>query len=64
MNNFILMFGKPKDATRKLNNNLPQGIQLTRHGTYKAEVKRVYLGTFKKLDQAINTLTEHINNTQ
>lgn len=63
MNNFILMFGKPKDETRHSGSNLPQGILLTRHGTYKTEIKRVYLGTFKRLDQAVNALTEHIKKT-
>ena len=63
MNNFILMFGKPKDETRRPDRSLPHGVVLTPHGTYKTEVKRVYLGTFKELDQAVNAVTEFLNPT-
>ena len=63
MNNFILMFGKPKDETRRSGRTLPHGVVLTPHGTYKTEVKRVYLGTFKELDQAVNAVTEFLNPT-
>lgn len=57
------MFGKPKDV-KQTPSKMPHGVQRTPHGTFKTTIKRVYLGTFKEIDQAINAVTEHIKKTQ
>lgn len=61
MNNFVLMFGVPKD-TDDNPGTMPKGVSLTEQGTFKAIIKRQYLGTFKDIEHAINAVTEHLNN--
>ena len=59
MNNYIMMFGKPT-PTGVHSGDMPLHVILTPQGTFKAIVKRDYLGTFKKIDQAIDAVTEHL----
>ena len=61
MNNFEMVFGTPS-ATDTHTGTMPRHVILTPQGTYKAIVKRDYLGTYKKIEQAINAVTEHLNN--
>ena len=61
MNNFVLMFGVQRD-TEPGPGKMPYGIILTPQGTYKAIIKRVYLGTHKELKDAINAVNDHLKN--
>ena len=54
------MFGNPS-ATDAQTGTMPNGVILTPQGTYKAIVKRVYLGTHKKIEHAINAVNDHLN---
>tara|TARA_B100000795_G_C22651592_1_gene380501 strand:- start:480 stop:671 length:192 start_codon:yes stop_codon:yes gene_type:complete len=63
MNNFEMVFGTPS-PTDAHTGIMPIGVILTPQGTFKAIVKRKYLGTFKEIEQAINAVTEHLNKSQ
>ena len=60
MDNFILMFGEPTQADTHAG-TMPYGVILTPQGTFKALVKRVYLGTHKDINQAIRAVNDHLN---
>lgn len=53
------MFGEPT-PTDVHTGTMPIHVIKTPQGTFKASVKRKYLGTFKKIDQAVDAVTEHL----
>lgn len=55
-----MMFGEPTPANRHTG-TMPDNVILTPQGTFKAIVKRNYLGTFKTIEEATNAVSEHLN---
>jgi len=59
MNNFIMMFGEQSE-TDSLNKDIPKHISTTPQGTYRVMIRQVYLGTFKEMNQAQNSVDEYL----
>jgi len=63
MNNFIMMFGEQSE-TDSLNKDIPKHISITPQGTYRVMRRRVYLGTFKTIEEAKDSVSNYLNDIE
>jgi hypothetical protein len=63
MNNFTMMFGE-QSVNDKLNLDLPKHISITPQGTYRVMRRRVYLGTFKTIEEAKYSVSNYLNDIE
>tara|TARA_R100000935_G_scaffold58847_1_gene98525 strand:+ start:6355 stop:6543 length:189 start_codon:yes stop_codon:yes gene_type:complete len=59
MNSFIMMFGEPTPPGTHTG-TMPKHIIKTPQGTFKACINRDYIGTYKKIEQAINAVSKYL----
>tara|TARA_B100000795_G_C22676582_1_gene390030 strand:- start:153 stop:344 length:192 start_codon:yes stop_codon:yes gene_type:complete len=62
MNNFIMMFGE-QSVDDELNRDIPKHISITPQGTYRVMIRKIYLGTFKTVEEAKGSVSNYLNNT-
>jgi hypothetical protein len=63
MDNFTMQFGAPTDEEDQ-ELSASNYIRETVHGSYKAIVNRVYLGSFKNMDQALDVVNDYLNENE
>lgn len=60
MDTFIMMFGEATPPGTHTG-TMPKHIIKTPQGTFKAVVKRDYVGTFKQIEKAIDAVSRYLN---
>jgi len=57
-----MMFGE-QSVDDELNRDIPKHISITPQGTYRVMIRKIYLGTFKTVEEAKGSVSNYLNNT-